>query len=119
MKAIIFIWLLLMTTFPASAELPDLGPAVGTIALVDGDGSTVVIYRTPQVWENLKSGQTPSWYNPKLSVIESDAKVRVTKQSSLDDATWFLSQILVLTGKHRGETWWIHSRSLKAVQSRK
>lgn len=119
MKVLVFILLLLMITLPAFAELPDLGPGIGTVALVNGSGSAVVIYKTPQVWENLKPGQAPSWNNPKLSIIESDAKVRVTKQSSLDDATWFLSKILVLSGKHTGETWWIHSRSLKALQSRK
>jgi len=102
---------------PALAELPDLGPPPGTNAVVTSPDSTIPIYKTQKVWEDLKSGDTPSWENPRLSIIESGAKVRITRRASLDDAVWFLSEVKVLSGRHSGETWWIHTRVLKVIGS--
>lgn len=96
----------------ALAQAPELGPSPGTMAVVQGNpGETKSIYKTQKVWEDADSNTPPSL----MHSIEAGAKVKISKRASLDDNAWFLSQVSILSGSHKGETRWIHSRYLRVI----
>jgi hypothetical protein len=119
LRLIILAGVLIATNaFPVFAEVPDLGPPAGATAAIAGEpGSTEVVYKTLQVWEQSEQGDT--WAAGKAASVEAGTKVKVRLQANPDSPAPLLAQVLILTGDHAGEIWWIHSNHLKVLQSRR